>query len=407
MNSEARYRALISFLLRHQSIWFQSILQNWPASQEAYPEAWLAWIEGLDADDQRAFGDEQRVEGMPTDLLALLRTCAEFCEWNQLLEMHRLDDLDIQGLNLKKQHEIQRLLPLLAREAGGIKHAVDIGGGMGHLARLCVKTFGWTFHSIDKDAVLQEKGRWWLKRSRGLDREKLRFVNATFSDQAAPDIDRLFAEPSTLSLGLHTCGPLALSQFQKSLESRTLVNFGCCYDKMDRTRDLNQSRTAKELNLPWSQAALFLATRSRKGMTDEEFTLLKRVNAYRFSFDLYIRQQWPELGFVIAGDAPKALYLGSFATYALDRITHLKLDHEPTGDVLESFYRSPSIQKEATAIFAAHLIRNLFARPLEIAILLDRALWLEEHGFAVELLQVFDRQLSPRNIALVARSKAR
>jgi len=404
---EQRYRETFAFLKAYEGLWLGSILPRWPSSRAAFPEAWLTFLGAQSFEKQRAFEDERSIPGMPKDLAQLLEWAGRVSEVESVVDTWALADIDTQGLNLKKQHEISRLLPLLASEGKEIERAVDIGGGMGHLARLCVKNFAWDFHSIDRDAALQEKGRWWLNRSRGLDKSKLSFVTAEFSERPDPAVDDVFAREKSLSLGLHTCGGLALSQFQKSLSSSLIVNFGCCYDKMRLSEDVNRSSLAQELNLPWSQAALFLATRSRKGLTVPEFALLKRVNEYRFAIDLLFRKLYPDLGFVVAGDASKALYAEDFARYAQDRFARCKLELTLTAEELNAYFTGESLQKEIAAIFAAHMIQNLFARPLELTILCDRALWLSQQSYSVRLVQVFDREHSPRNVAIVAHFSTR
>lgn len=398
-----QYRELAAFLKGHENAWLHPILPDWPRSRANYSEGWLLALGNASLEEQMLFEDVQVYPGMPEDLRALVEAAGSLTVMDSVKDEWPLDMVDLQGLNLKKQHEIQRLLPLLSREAAGLENAVDIGGGMGHLARICVKNFHWNFHSIDRNPELQEKGRWWRERSRTIDKSKLNFVEAEFSDKADEAVDALFAREKSLSIGLHTCGPLALSQMKKSLKSSLIVNFGCCYDKMDLSKDLNRSVLARELGLTWSKPSLFLATRGRKGMTVEEFALLKRVNDYRFAIDLFFREKYPELGFVIAGDAPKALYAEDFSVYALTRFEKLGMARKHTAEELLAFYERPGIQEEIRALFAAHMIQNVFARPLELAILIDRALWLEEQGFAVKALEVFDRDASPRNIAIIAR----
>ncbi|WP_213083289.1 hypothetical protein, partial [Escherichia coli] len=48
------------------------------------------------------------------------------------------------------------------------------------------------------------------------------------------------------------------------------------------------------------------------------------------------------------------------------------------------------------------LVRGLFRRPLELWLLLDRALYLEEQGYRVRLGSFCDYHLTPRNILLLA-----
>jgi hypothetical protein len=48
------------------------------------------------------------------------------------------------------------------------------------------------------------------------------------------------------------------------------------------------------------------------------------------------------------------------------------------------------------------LPRNMLARLVEVSIALDRAAHLEEHGLHTEVATLFDRDVSPRNLAIFA-----
>ena len=48
------------------------------------------------------------------------------------------------------------------------------------------------------------------------------------------------------------------------------------------------------------------------------------------------------------------------------------------------------------------LVRHLFRRPLEIWLALDRALFLEEQGYQVELGTFCDKPMTPRNLLIRA-----
>ena len=47
-------------------------------------------------------------------------------------------------------------------------------------------------------------------------------------------------------------------------------------------------------------------------------------------------------------------------------------------------------------------VRNLFRRPLEMWLVLDRALFLQEHGYSVRLGVFCTASLTPRNLMLLA-----
>jgi hypothetical protein len=401
MDFQARLEALTHHLRPWSPLWSRSILQGWPGTGAAFPEDWRAYARTLDEAGERRLDQGERVGVPPPSLDSLLDALQELTAlpWHE--GRHALTVTQTQGLSAKKVHELERVLALLAPRTRSIRQAVDIGGGMGHLARLCARTFGWTFHTLDRDAALQDKGRRWLAKTRppgGGD--TLCFIHASVGDGLQPDIDPLFSGRDRASMGLHTCGPLALTQLRKSQEAGFVLNIGCCYDKLELPRDYPASRFGSAHPLPFTPHALALATRGRPHKTEAEFARMKRVYAWRFAFDLLARRCFPERGFVRAGDAPRALYDGPFARYARDRLEHLGLDPGMTDAELDAF--EVSARAETRELLLCHLLRDRFARALEVVLLLDRALLLEELGFQVELLQLFDPGLSPRNIALVA-----
>ncbi|QSQ26733.1 methyltransferase [Pyxidicoccus parkwayensis] len=404
MDFQARLEALTHELRPWSALWSRSILQGWPGSGAAYPEDWLAYARSLDEAGERRLDQGELVGIPPPSLGALLGALQELTAlpWHEGL--HALTVTETQGLSVKKTHELERVLALLAQRARFIHQAVDIGGGMGHLARLCTRTFGWTFHSIDRDAALQDKGRRWLQRTQRPGGDPLCFIQASVEDGPQPRIDPLFSGRDRASIGLHTCGPLALTQIRKSQGTGFVLNIGCCYDKLETPRDYPVSRFGGAHPLPFTPHALALTTRGRHHKTEVEFARMKRVYAWRFAFDLLTRRHFPERGFVRAGDAPRTLYDGNFAVYARDRLERLGLDAGMTDAELDSF--EVSVRAETRDLLLCHLLRDRFARALEVVLLLDRALLLEELGFQVELLQLFDPRLSPRNLALIASRSA-
>lgn len=400
MDFQARLAALTHQLRPWAPLWTRSILQGWPGSGAAYPEDWLAYARSLDEAGERWL-DQGVLVGVPPPSLASLQGALQeltALPWHEGL--HALTVAETQGLSAKKTHELERVLALLAQRTRFIHQAADIGGGMGHLARLCARTFGWTFHSIDRDAALQDKGRRWLTRTHPPGGDTVSFIQASVEDGPQPRIDPLFRGRDRASIGLHTCGPLALTQIRKSQEAGFVLNVGCCYDKLEAPRDFPVSRFGGAHPLPFTPHALALTTRGRHHKTEVEFARMKQVYAWRFAFELLSRRRFPAHGFVRAGDAPRALYASPFSVYARDRLERLGLDPGMTDAELDVF--EVSVRAETRDLLLCHLLRDRFARALEVVLLLDRAILLEELGFQVELLQVFDPRLSPRNLALIA-----
>ena len=52
----------------------------------------------------------------------------------------------------------------------------------------------------------------------------------------------------------------------------------------------------------------------------------------------------------------------------------------------------------------ADIIRGLLGRVIETYLVLDRAVSLEEQGHKVDVIEIFDRKLSPRNLLIKSSS---
>ena len=157
-----------------------------------------------------------------------------------------------------------------------------------------------------------------------------------------------------------------------------------------------------------NKEALFLANRGGVERSLDAFVFQQRVLRFRYSLYELLRQEECAADQCEAvGSASRAVYLGSFAGYVRNRLRKLEnlpdSLREKSDTAYEDFYRvvTPLIERKRFASF----LRNLLARPLEIAILLDRALFFEDDapltGRNIRLIQLFDPALSPRNVGLV------
>lgn len=48
------------------------------------------------------------------------------------------------------------------------------------------------------------------------------------------------------------------------------------------------------------------------------------------------------------------------------------------------------------------LVRHVFRRAIEVWLVLDRALYLQQHGYQVSIKTFCEKQLTPRNILILA-----
>lgn len=372
-------------------LWQRSLLQD--PSPLTCPASWLEALRTLDEDALRSFDNEAPLRDAPEDLLRLHEDLAALCQLPEASDDLLPQTPPVLGISAKKCHEIARITHFLRREGpqNAWQEIIDVGGGQGHLARALVSSTALPVLSIDQQAQLQASGK---KRQDEGD-PRLRFHLATVGvDELGP----MFHERA-LSLGLHTCGDLAWHHLELSLRSASLLNFGCCYDKLSAAGQ--QQSALRTRHFPLSPAALFLATRGRKDKSFAQFRLQKRAQSYRFGLHLLLLGEGQ--GFAPMGHAPQELYAGSFLAYARDRLQ--RLPHAPrlADAAIEDFFASPASQEQVRDLWLLDLLRNRFSRPLEIMILCDRALWLSQQSWQVALLNFFDRGLSPRSVGIYAR----
>jgi hypothetical protein len=319
---------------------------------------------------------------------------------------HNYSDRSFFKVKGKKRHEIERITPLV--EQLNSKHnyscLIDIGGGQGHLARIISSFHQLPGKSIDCCQDFQNSGKQKLSKypaySQG---EKIEYINHYFGDNTHQDA-QLFPTNS-LTVGLHTCGPLALRHFEafQAGKAKTLINFGCCYLRMNPQTDTNISQFVQQQpNLKLNKFALTLATRSHAKMNFNQFQLKQRVKLYRNIFHLLLTKKLAINHFISVGDSPPRHYWGSFYNYCQEKFNFISLENNLTEQEIEEFFQQEEHQTAALNMFCADIIRWQLGRPLEIYILLDRLFYLAEQGHKVELFQLFDETLSPRNIAIVA-----
>lgn len=411
--TQLRYQALVEALRPFTLCWNQSVIQDWPVCRDVLPGEWLESLREIPLDALHAIdiclasggtsGDAQVKGLLPASLQSLLATLQSLLQVDEASIPELLPAERCLRMTEKKQQEIAAILPFIRDRIKDhdLQRAVDIGGGAGHLARSIVSELSLPMVSIDRDEALQTLGRSLLDKQRMQEgREGLRFVSGEVLHHPQQDLDPHF-EGSCLSLGLHTCGPLALAHLYKSQTSRCLLNFGCCYDRMQAERDCQVSRFAKEHPLHWTSYALFLATRGRMRSLPE-LAMQETVNSFRLALHLFLQAEGLSDGFITVGDAPKSAYSLSFAEYAENRFHALGFANRFSRSRALAFVQEKSVQKAMREFFLVNVLRNVFARPLELLILLDRVILLMEQGRTVSLLQFFDQKVSPRNLGIFA-----
>lgn len=412
MNLSEHFQKTRDFLERYRPFWYDEILNLYPSTLEAYPKSWIETLGSLtplelwqlDCKIDHSFLKDTPIYNFIEEVRAL----------SSFLPILKIDSTlpkDILGgMREKKAHEISLLVPYLGELAKkhSFSHIVDIGGGIGHLSRTLGHQYPVCCICLDHDKALQEKGKSLLKN------EKVEFISKGLGNPIIPSKEfdtlndeeslRIFSKDS-LTVGLHSCGPLSLRLMEEVIRrgGKSLVNFPCCYLKLDPFLEVNLSSIAKINPLSFSTIGLTLASRSHSKFSFEDFLVKETVKKIRYTFHLLLFEKLNIKEFIGAGNYPLKKYQEGFSIYAKEKLDELGISHEFTDMQLEDFFEE---KKDLVRyMFLCNILRWQMGRVLETHLLIDRALYLQENGFEVELFELFDQEISPRNLGIFALKK--
>lgn len=409
MNHRERFQEILDFLKPYQRIWQNEIMLMYPNPLEGYP---MEWIEDL-----RRFQDKNDVIRLEKkdvfdyiqspSLIEFYKRIEELCILPQVPAYTPMPEDSFTWLFMipKKQHEIKRLAPHLNHlyHTHKVDQLVDIGGGIGLLAQTLNNQYRLKVTSLDMNPVLQKTGSDRHENNAKDPENKVQYKNIKVEDKGE------FVEviqQNVMPVGLHTCGRLALDIIRVSSSKKVpaLVNFGCCYHTLDKDTDLqNISKFAQGLDhLHMNKFALTLSCRAHRKMDEKDYDLKLKVKLYRYAIHILLHDHYEIKKLVTLGNSSPKLYDESFGFYALEQFKRINLEPRHTEEELNAFFAHPELKVLIDRMLAAGLIRNALGRAMELYLQLDRAIYLEEQGYKVEVQEFFEEELSPRNIGITA-----
>jgi hypothetical protein len=126
----------------------------------------------------------------------------------------------------------------------------------------------------------------------------------------------------------------------------------------------------------------------------------RRVQQWQLGFDLLQREVRGVDAYLPLPPIDAATLAGGFAAWcrALAQRKQMRLPETLTSKRVER-----AGQERFRVVTALDLVRHQFRRLLELWLVLDRALFLAEQGYRVEVGEFCPRELSPRNLLIDAR----
>ena len=397
MNFKASFLKIKKFLERYENIHAQELINYYPND---LPKELLELTNGLTTNSLEELAS---IESIQFSHLSLEKPLMDF-----LVEIKDL--LDLPKLNVEKvtlnKRLLRKLKPKKIHEVSILKsyfstfnnplHFVDIGSGAGHLSNALVWENSGTSLCLDMDESLQEIGKnkinFWLSDNK----DKITFKKLYVTQSS---VEKLNLKNKIL-ISLHGCGALSVELIKGFVNSngKQLLNFGCCYYKLND--EINISNFAKEYGTKLTKENLYLAERTVSSVSISDLKERVMVKKYRYALHMYLYDNF-KLGYTSVGNASSKDYKNDFFQYLL-KYQPKKLISEMDKEKVDLFFSSEYFFQKFSEHFVADSIRALFGRVIELYLLLDRAIYLQEHGCRVEMMEFFDSEISPRNIGLFA-----
>ena len=388
-----RFLALDGFLLSHQQLWRPKpfTLRQLPWESQ-YPEL-ATWLRSRSLAEAEAAHNHLELLAAPAPFATIATQAIALGAVGALPSTQRAapNPRLSAGVPGRKWQQIAAFADCLQFQQTP-QHWLDWCAGKGHLGRLLAQD-GSALSCLEYDPALVAAGQQLSQRA-GLHAEHR--LQDVFS---AGTTAYLHAEHTPVAL--HACGDLhvRLLQLASSAGCRQLAVAPCCYNRIhsDRYQPLSIAAQASALQLSKEDLGLPLS---------ETVTAGSRVRrqrdssmARRLAFDQLQRELSGLDRYLPTPSLPVAWLDKSFADYCRDLAALKDLPTPPARDwaALETLG-----WQQLAQVRNLELVRGLFRRPLELWLLLDRALYLQAQDYRVSLGTFCPPQLSPRNLLLLA-----
>jgi hypothetical protein len=383
-----RFLALDAFLVEHQTLWrprpFTALVLPWEAEHAEL----AGWLRGRSLDQAEAALplDAPGIFGALAAYGLALSSVGELPSTPLHPAASRLN-VDVPG---RKWQQIEAFGSHLDFRQP-VQHWLDWCSGKGHLGRRLLQT--------DQRLTCFEHDPALVKAGQELSDHHRLVVEHIEQDVLAPGP---LLSPIHTPVALHACGDLHVRLLQRAslVGCRALAVAPCCYNRTatDTYNGLSRPAAASSLRLDRDDLGLPLSETVTAGARVRRQR--DRSMARRLGFDLWQRQVRGVDEYLPTPSLPVTWLEKPFADYCR-HLAALKGLACSSAD-----WKALEQAGEARLAEVRNLerVRNLFRRPLEMWLVLDRALYLQERGYAVRVGTFCPYDRTPRNLMIVAES---
>lgn len=270
---------------------------------------------------------------------------------------------------------------------------VDWCAGKGHLSRVVQGSQQQAVHCLEWDGALVTAGK-------ALAIRHGHSIHYHHHDVMQP-LPSACSGAKMVHIGLHACGELHISLLQQAVaqDAQAVFLSPCCYHKISHEHYQPLSATAAQSPLRLNRQTLHLAVQDTVTAGRGERNMREQERQWRLGFDALQRELRGCDEYLSVPSSKRSLLRQGFPAFCQWAANTKKLQLPATIDYTHYLQRGHDKHRK---IFRLELLRRLFNRPLELWLVLDRALYLSEQGYQVNISQFCDSQTTPRNLLLLA-----
>ncbi len=391
---ESHLQAIAELLQQHASWWrpqaFTFLQMPW---ESAHPQLSQRLRALPIAQAEQLAADEHALAELLGEFIPGAPTVLQACSVPELAPLQSLSTIaearDVPG------RKWRQLVEFAARLPADKSAVVEWCAGKAHLGRLVARTGARAVTALERDAALVAAGRSLAQR------ENLPVSFAQIDVMSAAAVRFIHAEHDVVAL--HACGDLHLRLLRVCGERKpaALMLAPCCYHLTQASTCLPLSQCGLRSGLALSRDDLRTAVQGSVTAPARVQQQRKQLQAWRLGYDL-LQRELRGGDYLPTPSLPASVLHAGFAAFCRQLAQHGGVQLPPALDY--PHYEAAGVER-LRLVTALDLPRLLFRRALEVWLVLDRAVFLREAGYAVEVGTFCARALTPRNLLIRAHAR--
>ncbi|MEZ8039522.1 MULTISPECIES: methyltransferase [Vibrio] len=391
----SRFKILDSFLLEHQIYWRSEPFHLCQTHDQPWTDVNLPlvdWLDGLSIERIQTLKEQPQVL-----ISELMRFLPELGNANQHIQFDNsaLVGLDLprgtaDGIPGRKLQQIVAMGEASLKEHHG-KEWLEWCSGKGFLGRILSQQSDQKVTSFEWQQSLCESGQ------KIADDQKLE-MDFVQGDAFSKDADRVF-NSNQHAVALHACGDLHVELVKKSVSHGlpAVTISPCCYHLIRDESYQAMSSVAKSSALTLSKSDLRIPLQETVTGGERVKRHRQLEMSYRLGFSQLLKGELGVDEYIPVPSIKKSELSAGFESFCCwaSEVKDISLGSDIDFD-------SYLIQGEALfwEMEKLSLVQQVFRRPLEVWLALDRAIYLQEQGYQASIEEFCERSVTPRNLLI-------